>query len=241
MVAPQPLSEQDLADARTDLAAGRPFPVWFTPAAVGVPAGGSAKVVAIDDAGEGDFIQVKPTGSRDTLFCSPNELTRTRPPSKRAQPAAKPPASQVAGSASEPNRAERNGRPERTSAPAAPPTAGAPVTAPEPAAAPARKAPARPRAAGGRSVARPAEVTLTLTSSSEGEWTVEVTVGKKRAVRATPVQPAEVAAAARALPAAVGEAIESSLEAARQRQAERVERLRAELDAAERALQELTG
>ncbi|WP_343939044.1 DUF6319 family protein, partial [Pseudonocardia zijingensis] len=105
-----------------------------------------------------------------------------------------------------------------------------------PAPAAAAKKPARPRPA-----ARPVEVTVTLNSTAEGEWTVEVTAGRKRTVRPTPVQPGEVAKAARSLPAAVAEAIESSLEAARQRQAERVERLRAELDAAQRALQELSG
>jgi hypothetical protein len=94
----------------------------------------------------------------------------------------------------------------------------------------------------GRSgAARPAEVTVTLSSTADGEWTVEVTTGRKRTVRPTPVQPAEVAKAARSLPAAVTEAIESSLAAARERQAERVERLRAELDAAQRALQDLSG
>jgi hypothetical protein len=55
------------------------------------------------------------------------------------------------------------------------------------------------------------------------------------------VQPADVAKAARSLPPAVAEAIESSLEAARLRQQERVERLRAELEAAQRALRDLSG
>jgi hypothetical protein len=91
-----------------------------------------------------------------------------------------------------------------------------------------------------RAAARPVEVTVTLNSTAEGEWTVEVTTGRKRSVRPTPVQPADVAKAARSLPSAVADAIESSLAAARQRQIERVERLRAELDAAQRALQDLS-
>jgi hypothetical protein len=78
-----------------------------------------------------------------------------------------------------------------------------------------------------------------LNSTAAGEWTVEVVAGKKRTVRPTPVQPTDVAKAARSLPPTVAEAIETSLEAARQRQLERVERLREELDAAQRALQEL--
>jgi hypothetical protein len=89
MVAPNPLSEQDLAAARTELEASEPFTVWFTSAAVGVPAGGSAKVISIDDAIEGDFIQVRPAGTRDTMFCSPSELTRTRPTRTRARQPAK--------------------------------------------------------------------------------------------------------------------------------------------------------
>jgi hypothetical protein len=84
-------------------------------------------------------------------------------------------------------------------------------------------------------------VTVTLNASVEGEWTVEVVVGKKRTVRPTPVPPADVAKAARALPSEVAEAIDSALEAARQRQQDRVEQLRAELEAAQRALQDLTG
>jgi Skp family chaperone for outer membrane proteins len=60
-------------------------------------------------------------------------------------------------------------------------------------------------------------------------------------VRPTPVPPADVAKAARALPAEVAEAIDSALESARQRQQDRVEHLRAELEAAQRALQDLTG
>jgi hypothetical protein len=246
MGAPQPLSEHDLAAARTELAAGRPVPVWFTKAAVGVPAGGSAKVVSIEEAGEGDFIQVKPAGTRDTMFCSPNELTRIRPPRKRAQQAPQHPALQPSPQVQEPTWEPA---PEQIVRPESPPRS--PARDPEKAA-PARvqasevkvpevRATGRPRSAGGRQAPRPAEVTLTLSSSSEGEWTVEVMVGKKRAVRPTVVQPADVATAARALPRAVVEAIESSLEAARLRQIERVERLRAELDAAQQALHELSG
>lgn len=237
MVASVPLSTAELDEARAEVAAGRAMTVWFTPAAVGVPAGGSARVVSVGDPGDGDFIQVKPAGSRDTVFCSPGELTRTRPARKRvAKAPAEPPAASGPAPESEP----------------------VPDPAPEPAyelayepPAPAR-APARPRerpapdaerstTPARRSAARPAEVTVTLNATAEGEWSVEVVVGKKRTVRPTPVSPSEVAKAARALPEAVAEAIESSLDAARQRQVDRVEQLRAELEAAQRALQDLTG
>lgn len=228
MVAPKALSEQDVVEARAALSAGKPFMVWFTAAAVGVQAGGSAKVVAVDDAAEGDFIQVKPAGSRDTMFCSPSELTRTRPARKRAEPPARvvePPAVRVS-----PPRAQ----PPQPSTSLPPPSRPAPEPLPqiEP----------EPKVNRPRSVpARPAEVTLTLSANPDGEWTVDVMIGKKRVVRPTPVQPGDVAKAARSLPGTVTEAIESSLQAARLRQIDRVERLRAELKSAEQALQELSG
>ncbi|WP_372452574.1 DUF6319 family protein [Pseudonocardia nigra] len=243
------LSEEDLAAARAEVSAGKPFTVWFTKAAVGVPVDGSAKVVSIADAAEGDFIEVRPVGTRDTMFCSPNELTRIRPARKRtqrrAEPAAKPDAAKAG--------AEPTAKPEPAVKPAeklaAKPAAAAAaepaVPKGPPAAVPAsaapEKRPDRPRPANNRAAARPAEVTVTLNANPDGEWTVEVVIGKKRSVRPTPVQPADVAKAARSLPSTVAEAIDSSLEAARQRQLERVERLRAELDAAQRALHELSG
>jgi Family of unknown function (DUF6319) len=219
--APAPLSEQDLASARAELAEGRLFPVWFTAAAVGVPVGGSAKIVSIGEPAEGDFVEVRPTGTKDTVFCSPNELTSTRPPRRRAKQAAQPAAPEPAAPAA---RREAPTPPRDV-----PARNGSAPPAPE-------KKPARARPA-----ARPVEVTVTLNSTADGEWTVEVLTGRKRTVRPTPVQPAEVAKAARLLPPAVAEAIESYLVAARQRQIERVERLRAELDAAQRALQDLSG
>jgi len=229
--APAALSEKDLAAARAELAGGRPYPVWFTAAAVGVPVGGSAKIVSIGEPAEGDFVEVRPTGTKDTVFCSPNELTGTRPPRRRAKQAAPP----VRREAAAPQR-EAPAREAPARAVAAPPPAAEKPPQPDVEKPVVEKRPPRARAA-----ARPVEVTVTLKSTAEGEWTVEVTTGRKRSVRPTPVQPADVAKAARSLPSAVADAIESSLAAARQRQIERVERLRAELDAAQRALQDLSG
>jgi hypothetical protein len=306
MVAADQLSVEDLVAARAEVAAGRAFTVWFTPAAVGVPAGGSARVVSVEEPAEGDFIQVKPAGSRDTVFCSPGELTRTRPARKRVprkttgpakepakEPATGPATGPVAGPVAGPPDArspgvgsaaavpQATGSPvaerlaeepagaaaKRSSAPPAGPPAEPPARAglPEPRSSAERPAagqrrrreaaerdgahsaptpdrePARPGPAGRRPPGRPVDVTVTLNASVEGDWTVEVVVGKKRTVRGTPVSPADVAKAARALPAEVAEAIDSALEAARKRQQDRVEQLRAELEAAQRALQDLTG
>jgi hypothetical protein len=142
----QALSEQDVMAARAEVADGRAVTVWFTASAVGVPAGGSAKIVAVGEVAEGDFIQVRPTGSRDTMFCSAGELTRTRPPRRQpadARPAvvrARPAAERVAEPADRP-------RTEAKAATAATGTASAAVparrAAPEPTP-PPRPAP-RPR------------------------------------------------------------------------------------------------
>jgi hypothetical protein len=235
MVAVRSLSESDVAAIREQLSAGKQSTVWFTPIAVGVPVGGSARVVSVGEVDEGEFIQVRPAGSRDMMFCSPSELTRARPPRKRkpAPEAREPVAEPVAVSKPAPEKsAPRSAAPPAT--PAAIVESSSPATEVDTPPAPtARKSAER----------RPpsAEVTVTLFASAEGEWTVEVTVGKKRVVRSVPVQPAEVAKAARSLPAPVTEAIEASLAAARKRQTERVEQLRAELEAAQQALRELSG
>lgn len=231
MAAPDALTDEDVAGVRAATAAGTPVPVWFTAAAVGVPVGGSAKVVAVGAATADDFIQVRPSGSRDTMYCSPAELTRTRPTRRRSPRA-------VAQSADEPPPQPRNAAPKAAPKIALPKTAAkvAAKTAPQ-SAAPVDE-PAVPAPAGGprRRGARTGAMTVSLRATADGEWTVEVLVGKERVVPGTPVPAGDVAAAGRSLPPAVAEAIESSLEGARQRQRDRVEQLRAELEVAQRVL-----
>lgn len=262
------LTDEDVEHVRGEVAAGRPAAVWFTAAAVGVPAGGSAKVVAVGDAADGEFIQVRQAGSRDTMFCSPQELTRTRPARKRAETAGKPaapPPDRPKPAAGSPPPVPPPGRPRQAAAPVAPApvTAGpavpvratrvraaaapvAPVPAPA-ASPPAADVPAVPAAAPATPAARSAGsrrrgaadaegMSVHLTATAEGEWSVEVLAGRTRVVPPTPVPAAAVAGAARSLPPAVAGAIESALERARERQRERVERLRAELDAAQQML-----
>ncbi|KAA2261147.1 hypothetical protein F0L68_18090 [Solihabitans fulvus] len=249
------LSPQDLDHLRAELAAGRPCTVWFTPAAVGVEAGRSAKVVAFDEPAEGDFIQLRPTGSKDVLSFSPAELTVAKPPRK---PATKPAARAAKPEAAKPEVAEAAAPTVEPWMPEVAPTESRPARAAKPAE-PTRPAEARPteprsaepksgeqdgarrpaRAAAGRRP-RVAEVTVTLTSTAEGEWTADVVSGKKRTVRAVPVPASAVAQAAKALHPEVAEAIETVLDAAREQHAARVAQLRAELEAAQRALDELT-
>ncbi|GAA1342998.1 DUF6319 family protein [Saccharothrix algeriensis] len=224
------LSPEDVDHLRAELEAGRPAAVWFTSAAVGVEAGRSAKVVAFTEPAEGDFIQVRPTGEKDELSFSPAELTLEKPAPRKRTP---PPKAPEPAPAPRPAPVEHIYTPEPKPAPVKPAPA---KPAPKPA--PAEARPARPAA---RKKAAPAEVTVTLTSTAEGEWTVDVQTGAKRVLRAAPVAASAVAQAAKLLPPEVDEAVEAVLSAARERHLARVEQLRAELEAAQRALDELTG
>ncbi|KOX23188.1 hypothetical protein ADK67_21320 [Saccharothrix sp. NRRL B-16348] len=221
------LSPQDIDHLRAELAAGRPPVVWFTSAAVGVEAGRSAKVMAFTEPAEGDFIQVRPTGEKDDLSFSPAELTVEKPAPRKRTPA---PAAAAVAEAPAPAPVEHIYTPAPAPAPAPP--------KPKPAAAPAAAAERRPAV---RKQAKPAEVTVTLTSTADGEWTVDVQWGSKRTLKAAPVAASAVSQASKLLPAEVDEAVESVLSAARERHLARVEQLRAELEAAQRALDDLTG
>lgn len=218
---PSPLSAEQIDQLRAELADGRRPMVWFTPAAVGVDAGRSAKVLAIGEPPEGDFVQVRPTGSQDELSFSPNELTMEKP--ARRKKTVEPPAP--------------------APAPPAPVSELLVVREKPPARKPARKPEPAPPAAEpvrrGRAK-QPAPITVTLSSTSEGEWTVEVLTGSKRSVRAQPIGAGAVASAARALGGDIEAAIEGALQAAREQQRARVERLEAELASARQALDELS-
>lgn len=222
---PSPLSAEQIDQLRAELADGRRPMVWFTPAAVGVDAGRSAKVLAIGDPPDGDFIQVRPTGSQDELSFSPNELTMEKPARRKKTvqpPAPAPPAPAPVSEL----LVVREKPPARKPAAARRPE---PASAP-PAAEPVRRGRAK----------QPAPITVTLSSTPEGEWTVEVLTGSKRSVRAQPIGAGAVASAARALGGDIEAAIEGALRAAREQQRARVERLEAELASARQALDELS-
>lgn len=82
------LSSDEVRGLREQLAAGETPTVWFTPAAVGVQEGRSGKVMALDEPAEGDFIQVRPAGSKDVLSFSVGEVTMVKPPRKRSDDSA---------------------------------------------------------------------------------------------------------------------------------------------------------
>ncbi|WP_256666958.1 DUF6319 family protein, partial [Nocardia cyriacigeorgica] len=96
---------------------------------------------------------------------------------------------------------------------------------------PAAKAPARK--------AKSAEVTVTISGTADGEWSVDVVNGKKRTVRALPVNSAAVAQAAKLLHPEVAEVVGGIMEAVREAQLAKVEQLQAELEEARKLLAEL--
>jgi hypothetical protein len=214
------LSEQDIAQLRDTLAAGKPATVWFTAKAVGVEVGKSGKVLSFAEPAVGDFIEVKPTGSQDALSFGKAELTLTRP--KR------PPAPKKTTPVSAPAAASAEAAAEKP-APAEEVEIYQPAPAEKPAKQRARRQSSKP----------PAEVTVTLHSTARGDWTVEVVVGSKRTVRALPVPAGIIAKVAKQLPSQVEDAISAVMAAARQQHEERIALLQAELDAARRALGEL--
>ncbi|MDX3662355.1 DUF6319 family protein [Streptomyces sp. ID05-26A] len=221
------LSVEDVADLRAQLDEGSQPMVWFTAAAVGMEEGRSAKLLAVTDPPEGDFIQVRPTGSKDEMSFSLAELTLEKPP-PRKKPAPPPPAPP------EPPRETEIIHPYVPEAPVKP-------AAPKPKPAPVEQAPPPAKPAARKQAAKTAvpEVTITLVTTGEGEWSVEVLQGTRRAVRPTPVPPAAVAQASKLLTPEVAEIVEGVLNAARAQQLARVEQLRAELEAAQKALDDL--
>lgn len=239
---PKPLSDNDLDQIAAEIEAGRPPMIWFTAAAVGVTEGRSGKVVSLGDPADGDFLQIRPTGSKDVLSFGPTEVTLVKP--QRDKPAAAPPPSPPAPekkelpvtpaaspSTSAPSAADRKPAP----GPAKNSAAGTkPAPAPRtPAASKAAKAPAARKS-------KAPEVTVTINGTADGEWTVDVTAGKKRTARAVAVTGTAVAQAAKLLPPEVSEVVDGLLESVRGAQEAKVQQLQAELEQARKLLEELT-
>lgn len=230
--------------------------VWFTAEAVGVPEGRSGKVLALGDPAEGDFLQVRPTGSKDVLSFSPTEVTLTKP-ARRTAPAAKPrkdtPVSMPSSVTPSPlppspapeSAASARPAPAQPAPPAAKPAASKSAAESDAAAengkGGAAKQPARPAKAAPARKAKAPEVTVTLSGTADGEWTVDVVNGKKRTVRGLSVAGSSVAQAAKLLHPEVAEVVDSVLESVRNSQRAKVEQLQSELEQARRVLNELSG
>ncbi|MDR7169040.1 hypothetical protein J2W56_002781 [Nocardia kruczakiae] len=246
---PQPLSDTEIRQIAAELADGRPPMVWFTPAAVGVSEGRSGKVIALGDPADGDFLQVRPTGSKDVMSFSPTEVTLAKPARKDKRPTtsettgATPPATRkdtaVSMSSSVTTPPAPAPGPAAASKTPAPQPASDPKPAAKPAATPARAPREKPAAAARKSKAP--EVTVTLAGTADGEWTVDVVHGKKRTIKGLSVPGASVAQAAKLLHPEVAEVVDSVLDAVRDSQRAKVEQLQAELEQARRLLDELSG
>ncbi|WP_280411260.1 DUF6319 family protein [Nocardia asiatica] len=239
---PQPLSDSEIQQIATDIAGGHPPMVWFTSAAVGVPEGRSGKVIALGDPADGDFLQVRPTGSKDVLSFSPVEVTLTKPPRGMAGAAAQPKSSTrkeppvtQSSTATQPAQASA---PTATAAPK-PVEAAGEASRGESAGKQAPAAPKPAKAAAARKAKAP-EVTVTLTGTADGEWSVDVVSGKKRTLRGLPVAGSAVAQAAKILHPEVAEVVAGVLEALRGVQEAKVQQLQAELEEAKRLLDELS-
>lgn len=239
---PQPLSDTEIQQIATDIEGGRPPMVWFTAAAVGVPEGRSGKVVEIGDRSESDFLRVKPTGSKDVLSFSPTEVTLTKPPRDKAATAS--PAQPKSTTRKESTVTQPSTLTTSIAAPPSPtPVAPKPVApAAEPAKPAASTGAAKPaaKAPAARAKAKAPEVTVTLTGTADGEWSVDVVSGKKKSVRGLPVTSSAVAQAAKVLHPEVAEVVAGILEAARVVQESKVHQLQAELAEAKRLLEELS-
>ncbi|MEV0436239.1 DUF6319 family protein [Nocardia sp. NPDC050413] len=238
--APPVLSEAELARIAGELAEGKPPMVWFTSAAVGIEEGKSGKIVALGDPADGDFLQVRPTGSKDVLSFGPSEVTLTKPArgTTVAPGGAKPATHHVP----EPSNRKDTHVTQPSSPPSAAPKPAAPRSlAPVPDEATAAAKPAAPRPAKATAARKPKapEVTVTLTGTADGEWTVDVVNGKKRSVKGLAVNSGAVAQAAKILHPEVEEVVAGILEAAREVQQAKVAQLQAELEAAKRLLAEL--
>ncbi|QLY33024.1 DUF6319 family protein [Nocardia huaxiensis] len=248
---PLPLSETEIRHIAEQIDAGRPPMVWFTAAAVGVPEGRSGKVISLGDPSEGDYLQVKPTGSKDVLSFGPTEVTLTKP----ARPTAAAGAKQKTATRKDSTVTMSS----PVTAPAAPPSVPAPVPAPAPKveapqpatdAAPAAeskpgaaKPAAKPKPAASAAARKPKapEVTVTLSGTADGEWTLDVVNGKKRTIKGLSVPSSAVSQAAKLLHPEVAEVVDGVLEAVRSSQRAKVEQLQAELENARRLLDELAG
>ncbi|MET8799187.1 DUF6319 family protein [Nocardia sp. NPDC004568] len=239
---PKPLSDNDLEEIAAEIDAGRPPMVWFTAAAVGVTEGRSGKVVSLGDPADGDFLQIRPTGSKDVLSFGPTEVTLVKP--QRDKPAAAPPAPQPAPEKKEPPVTPAAS--PTTSAPSAADRKPAPAPAKsaaaesKPAAAPRTPSPAKAAKAPAARKAKAPEVTVTINGTADGEWTVDVIAGKKRTARAVPVTGTAVAQAAKLFPPEVSEVVDGLLDSVRGAQEAKVQQLQAELEQARKLLEELT-
>ncbi|ASU77760.1 cell wall anchor protein [Actinopolyspora erythraea] len=251
------LSSEQIRGLREELDNGTTPTVWFTGSAVGVDPGRSGKVVAMEEPAEGEFLQVKPAGSKDVLSFSAVEVTLDKPAPKRKETgrgttrkssgtttATESAASRTSGGATgrpeEPAPAGSTNGTASSSGSTASSGAGSKSSGKSESSGTKRASSSRSNGNGAKTPSRrPSGATIILTAGEDGQWSVEVSNGRKRVLRPTDVPASAVGQAAKALHEDVAQAVEPLLEAEREHQRARVEQLQRELDEAQRRLQEL--
>ncbi|PRW63202.1 DUF6319 family protein [Actinopolyspora mortivallis] len=255
------LSSEQIRGLRAELDNGTTPTVWFTASAVGVDPGRSGKVVSMEEPAEGEFLQVRPAGSKDVLSFSAAEVTLDKPARKRGESATAGKGTSRKGSGSAKAESSSSAETPRGTASRADGSRGSTSTSastsrrtkgtderggtssegrnPEEAGT-KRSTTSRGGTSTRSANRRPSGATVTLTAGTEGTWTVEVSNGKKRVLRPTEVPASAVGQAAKALHEDVAAAVEPLLEAEREHQRARVEQLQRELEEAQRRLEELS-
>jgi hypothetical protein len=248
-----PLTEADVADLAFRVKGGDTPRVVVRSGSAALPAGTRGNVIRIGKPSEGEYIVVRL--GRDEVPFAPSELsipTRGRgaattpaasgSAAKRTAAAATRPATKTAPTKSTPSRSATGrsaARSATTGRAAATKTtrSGPAKTAPATSAAPSsRRATKRTSRRGKGRTPQPLTVTLRF---SDSRWTVEAQRGSRRITKAMPLRPGAVSAFAEHVDEqAVREALIETVESCRAVVEEQAALLRAELQAAESALQE---
>ena len=230
---PPALTKDEVAGLRARLSAGETPRVIVRAASAAVPAGTRGNVIRMGNPSEGEFIVVRL--GRDEVPFAPAELAlsargKTATAAARSAPAKKTARSSVAKKAAvKKTTAATKTAPVKAPAKAAPARTAARKTT-------ATRATGRRTAKRGRRGQHPLTVTLRFVNDG---WTVEAQRGSRRLARASALRPAAVKAFADYVDEpAVRDAISEIVESGRAVAAERAEKLRAELEAAEASLRE---
>lgn len=217
------LSEDELTCLRTALEEGKRPTVYLRDAvpSLGVDAASSARVVSV----EGSTVTVRPKGVGDDVPFDAGELYSTKAAATHA-------ATAVAGTRTA--RVAARGPAPRLPVPVRP-AAAQELRAPRAPA--AREVPDVPKATARRATTAQ-RISVTISGTAAGGWTVQCTQGVRKLGDPAPVTADAVVRAVAALgDEAVSTAVSEVLDAARRAAAERVAELRAELERAQTALQ----
>ena len=229
---PPALTNDEVAGLRARLSAGEKPRVIVRAASAAVPAGTRGNVIRMGNPSEGEFIVVRL--GRDEVPFAPSELALSARGKTATASAAK---SAPAKAASRPSAKKTTAR--KTTRTTSTPAKAAPVKPTPTKAAPTKASPAARRSAGRKSSRKSAHALTVTLRFNDGRWTVEAQRGARRLARATLVRPGAVQAFAELVDdPTVQDAISEIVESNRTVAEQKAEKLRAELAAAEAALEE---